>query len=62
VAVEVKITSLPNGNGVKSKGPRKPQPKLFFVRQDECRGRKLRWKCWRAEACVSFEGHGDSGK
>src|SRR6267143_253105 len=35
VAVEVKITSLPNGNGVKSKGPAKAATQTFSFDRDE---------------------------
>ena len=35
VAVEVKITSLPNGNGAKSKGPAKAATQTFFFDKDE---------------------------
>jgi len=35
VPVEVKITSLPNGNGAKSKGPAKPATQTFSFDKDE---------------------------
>jgi acetyl-CoA acyltransferase len=35
VAVEVKITSLPNGNGLKSKEPAKTATQTFFFEKDE---------------------------
>jgi acetyl-CoA acyltransferase len=35
LAVEVKITSLPNGNGAKSKGPAKPATQSFSFDKDE---------------------------
>jgi len=35
VAVEVKITSLPNGNDAKSKGPMKPATQTFIFEKDE---------------------------
>ncbi len=35
VAVEVKITSLPNGNGTKNKGPAKPATQSFAFDKDE---------------------------
>ena len=35
VPVEVKITSLPNGNGAKSKGPAKPITQAFTFEKDE---------------------------
>jgi len=35
VPVEVKITSLPNGNGAKSKGPVKPATQTFTFEKDE---------------------------
>jgi len=35
VAVEVKITSLPNGNGLKSKEPTKTATQTFFFEKDE---------------------------
>jgi acetyl-CoA acyltransferase len=35
VAVEVKITSLPNGNGAKSKGPAKTATQIFSFDRDE---------------------------
>src|SRR5258705_11920813 len=35
VAVEVKITSLPNGNGVENKGPAKAPTQTFLFDRDE---------------------------
>ena len=45
VSVEVKITSLPNGNDAKTKPTPKPTTQTFVFEKMKCRGQTLRWKC-----------------